>query len=59
MYGTCDVMYTYSLLYCKNPVQFLRFLEKNWKVIRDEGVALLDATKGAFVAEDEGLREKR
>lgn len=55
---TCDVIYTYSLLHCKNSVQFLRFLEKNWKVIRDEGVALFDATKGAFVAEEEGLREK-
>lgn len=40
--------------YLKN----IRFLEKNWQIIRDEAVALFDPTKGAFVAEDEGLREK-
>ena len=32
-------------------------LEKNWKVIRDEGLALYDPKKAAFVNEDEGLRE--
>jgi aspartate beta-hydroxylase len=33
-------------------------LEKNWKTIRDEGVSLYDRKKGAFVPEEEGLREK-
>ena len=33
-------------------------MEKNWKTIREEGVALYDPKKGAFVQEEEGLREK-
>jgi aspartyl/asparaginyl beta-hydroxylase (cupin superfamily) len=33
-------------------------LEDNWRTIRDEGVALYDPKKGAFVPEEEGLREK-
>ncbi|XP_028405114.1 aspartyl/asparaginyl beta-hydroxylase-like [Dendronephthya gigantea] len=36
----------------------MRILEKNWKTIRDEGVALYDPKKGAFMPEEEGLREK-
>ena len=36
----------------------MKMLEKNWKAIRDEGVALYDPKKGAFVQEEEGLREK-
>ena len=33
-------------------------MEKNWKTIRDEGVSLYDPKKGAFVPEEEGLRDK-
>ncbi|XP_075682306.1 aspartyl/asparaginyl beta-hydroxylase isoform X1 [Rhinoderma darwinii] len=36
----------------------VRALESNWKMIRDEGLAVMDETKGLFVPEDENLREK-
>ncbi|XP_040210196.1 aspartyl/asparaginyl beta-hydroxylase isoform X3 [Rana temporaria] len=36
----------------------VRALEANWKIIRDEGLAVMDKTKGLFVPEDENLREK-
>lgn len=36
----------------------LKLLEKNWKVIRDEGLAQLDHRTGSFLPEEENLREK-
>uniref|UniRef100_A0A5S6NS04 Protein tilB homolog n=1 Tax=Xenopus tropicalis TaxID=8364 RepID=A0A5S6NS04_XENTR len=36
----------------------VRTLEANWKLIRDEGLAVIDTEKGLFVPEDENLREK-
>ncbi|KAM3927849.1 aspartyl/asparaginyl beta-hydroxylase [Leptodactylus fuscus] len=36
----------------------VRVLEANWKVIRDEGLAVMDKAKGLFLPEDENLREK-
>ncbi|ELW61547.1 Aspartyl/asparaginyl beta-hydroxylase [Tupaia chinensis] len=33
-------------------------LERNWKLIRDEGLAVMDKAKGLFLPEDENLREK-
>ncbi|XP_044538569.1 aspartyl/asparaginyl beta-hydroxylase-like [Gracilinanus agilis] len=38
--------------------ELVKTLEKNWKLIRDEGLAVLDKTKGLFLPEDENLREK-
>ncbi|XP_069587497.1 aspartyl/asparaginyl beta-hydroxylase isoform X3 [Ranitomeya imitator] len=36
----------------------VRAMEANWKVIRDEGLAVMDESKGLFLPEDENLREK-
>lgn len=36
----------------------LKLLEKNWKTIRDEGLAQLDHSTGSFLPEEENLREK-
>lgn len=33
-------------------------LEKNWKLIRDEGLAVMDKKRSLFLPEDENLREK-
>ncbi|XP_029141378.1 aspartyl/asparaginyl beta-hydroxylase [Protobothrops mucrosquamatus] len=38
--------------------ELIKSLEKNWKVIRDEGLAVMDRSKGLFLPEDENLREK-
>uniref|UniRef100_A0A7N4P598 Aspartate beta-hydroxylase n=1 Tax=Sarcophilus harrisii TaxID=9305 RepID=A0A7N4P598_SARHA len=38
--------------------ELVKTLEKNWKLIRDEGLAVLDKTEGLFLPEDENLREK-
>ncbi|XP_034523998.1 aspartyl/asparaginyl beta-hydroxylase isoform X3 [Ailuropoda melanoleuca] len=38
--------------------ELVKSLERNWKLIRDEGLAVLDKTKGLFLPEDENLREK-
>ncbi|KAM6454562.1 aspartyl/asparaginyl beta-hydroxylase isoform 3-T3 [Liasis olivaceus] len=38
--------------------ELIKTLEKNWKVIRDEGLAVMDRSKGLFLPEDENLREK-
>ena len=35
----------------------LQAMQKNWKVIRDEGVAQLDPSTGSFKPEEENLRE--
>lgn len=37
---------------------FLKSLERNWKLIRDEGLMVMDKAKGLFLPEDENLREK-
>ncbi|XP_054446152.1 aspartyl/asparaginyl beta-hydroxylase isoform X9 [Pteronotus mesoamericanus] len=39
-------------------MELVKSLERNWKLIRDEGVAVMDKTKGLFLPEDENLREK-
>lgn len=36
----------------------LKLLEKNWKTIREEGLAQLDQGTGSFLPEEENLREK-
>lgn len=33
-------------------------LERNWKTIRDEALAVMDQKSGLFVPEEENLREK-
>ncbi|XP_042521798.1 aspartyl/asparaginyl beta-hydroxylase isoform X2 [Dipodomys spectabilis] len=38
--------------------ELVKSLERNWKLIRDEGLAVMDTTKGLFLPEDENLREK-
>ncbi|XP_043735788.1 aspartyl/asparaginyl beta-hydroxylase isoform X3 [Cervus elaphus] len=38
--------------------ELVRSLERNWKLIRDEGLAAMDKTHGLFLPEDENLREK-
>lgn len=35
-----------------------RKLEGNWKVIRDEGLAVLDQKSGGFIPEEENLRQQ-
>ncbi|XP_060569648.1 aspartyl/asparaginyl beta-hydroxylase-like [Ruditapes philippinarum] len=37
--------------------RYLTMLENNWKIIRDEGLAQLDQKTGAFIPEEENLRE--
>lgn len=41
-----------DLLWC------LQTLERNWKTIRDEALAMMDSNTGMFVPEEENLREK-
>ena len=36
----------------------IRKIEEKWKIIRKEGLAVLDSKTGDFLLEDEGLREK-
>ncbi|XP_036034331.1 aspartyl/asparaginyl beta-hydroxylase isoform X2 [Onychomys torridus] len=36
----------------------VKSLERNWKLIRDEGLMVMDKAKGLFLPEDENLREK-
>lgn len=38
--------------------ELVKSLERNWKLIRDEGLAVMDQAKGLFLPEDENLREK-
>ncbi|XP_061294807.1 aspartyl/asparaginyl beta-hydroxylase isoform X6 [Bos javanicus] len=38
--------------------ELVKSLERNWKLIRDEGLAAMDRTHGLFLPEDENLREK-
>ncbi|KAG8513909.1 Aspartyl/asparaginyl beta-hydroxylase, partial [Galemys pyrenaicus] len=38
--------------------ELVKSLERNWKVIRDEGLAVMDKAQGLFLPEDENLREK-
>lgn len=33
-------------------------MERNWKLIRDEGLTVMDKAQGLFLPEDENLREK-
>lgn len=35
-----------------------RKLEKNWKIIRDEGLSIMDQKTGGFIPEEENLRER-
>ncbi|XP_016520559.1 aspartyl/asparaginyl beta-hydroxylase isoform X2 [Poecilia formosa] len=36
----------------------VRMLERNWKTIRDEALAVMDRSRGRFIPEEENLREK-
>ncbi|EHB16565.1 Aspartyl/asparaginyl beta-hydroxylase, partial [Heterocephalus glaber] len=38
--------------------ELVKSLERNWKLIRDEGLAVMDKANGLFLPEDENLREK-
>ncbi|XP_048451660.1 aspartyl/asparaginyl beta-hydroxylase [Rhincodon typus] len=38
--------------------ELVKALERNWKLIRDEGLAVMDKERGFFLPEDENLREK-
>uniref|UniRef100_A0A8C0F158 Aspartate beta-hydroxylase n=1 Tax=Bubo bubo TaxID=30461 RepID=A0A8C0F158_BUBBB len=38
--------------------ELVKSLEKNWKLIRDEGLAVMDKRRSLFLPEDENLREK-
>ncbi|XP_061522793.1 aspartyl/asparaginyl beta-hydroxylase isoform X3 [Phycodurus eques] len=38
--------------------ELVKALEKNWKTIRDEALAVMDRNTGQFVPEEENLREK-
>ncbi|XP_053915495.1 aspartyl/asparaginyl beta-hydroxylase isoform X5 [Cuculus canorus] len=38
--------------------ELVKSLEKNWKLIRDEGLAVMDKERSLFLPEDENLREK-
>ncbi|GAB1288299.1 Aspartyl/asparaginyl beta-hydroxylase [Apodemus speciosus] len=38
--------------------ELVQSLERNWKLIRDEGLMVMDKAKGLFLPEDENLREK-
>ncbi|KAJ8277668.1 hypothetical protein GJAV_G00078340 [Gymnothorax javanicus] len=38
--------------------ELVKTLEKNWKTIRDEALAVMDTSRGLFLPEDENLREK-
>nr|XP_023401486.1 aspartyl/asparaginyl beta-hydroxylase isoform X11 [Loxodonta africana] len=38
--------------------ELVKSLERNWKLIRDEGLAVMDTARGLFLPEDENLREK-
>ncbi|KAM6281192.1 aspartyl/asparaginyl beta-hydroxylase isoform 2-T2 [Porphyrio hochstetteri] len=38
--------------------ELVKSLEKNWKLIRDEGLAVMDKKSSLFLPEDENLREK-
>ncbi|XP_067836261.1 aspartyl/asparaginyl beta-hydroxylase isoform X2 [Heptranchias perlo] len=38
--------------------ELVKTLERNWKLIRDEGLAVMDREKGFFLPEDENLRER-
>nr|XP_033789331.1 aspartyl/asparaginyl beta-hydroxylase isoform X2 [Geotrypetes seraphini] len=39
-------------------IDLVKSLERNWKLIRDEGLAVMDKAKGLFIPEEENLREK-
>ncbi|KAM5281650.1 aspartyl/asparaginyl beta-hydroxylase isoform 2-T2 [Ctenodactylus gundi] len=39
-------------------IDLVKSLERNWKLIRDEGLAVMDKARGLFLPEDENLREK-
>jgi len=36
----------------------VQMLERNWKTIRDEALAVMDQSNGRFIPEEENLREK-
>uniref|UniRef100_A0A3P9J2A4 Un-named hu7910 n=1 Tax=Oryzias latipes TaxID=8090 RepID=A0A3P9J2A4_ORYLA len=39
-------------------MDLVKVLERNWKTIRDEALAVMDQDRGRFLPEDENLREK-
>ncbi|XP_062920232.1 aspartyl/asparaginyl beta-hydroxylase isoform X4 [Mobula hypostoma] len=38
--------------------ELVKTLERNWKLIREEGLTVMDKQRGLFLPEDENLREK-
>ncbi|XP_072897834.1 aspartyl/asparaginyl beta-hydroxylase isoform X3 [Hemitrygon akajei] len=38
--------------------ELVKTLERNWKLIREEGLTVMDKERGLFLPEDENLREK-
>uniref|UniRef100_A0A1A8EVF6 Aspartate beta-hydroxylase n=1 Tax=Nothobranchius korthausae TaxID=1143690 RepID=A0A1A8EVF6_9TELE len=39
-------------------IDLVKMLERNWKTIRDEALAVMDQDRGRFIPEEENLREK-
>nr|XP_007998923.2 aspartyl/asparaginyl beta-hydroxylase isoform X6 [Chlorocebus sabaeus] len=56
--GTDDGRFYFHLGDAMQRVGNKESLERNWKLIRDEGLAVMDKAKGLFLPEDENLREK-
>ncbi|XP_048638977.1 aspartyl/asparaginyl beta-hydroxylase isoform X8 [Marmota marmota marmota] len=56
--GTDDGRFYFHLGDAMQRVGNKETLERNWKLIRDEGLAVMDKAKGLFLPEDENLREK-
>ncbi|XP_043735790.1 aspartyl/asparaginyl beta-hydroxylase isoform X5 [Cervus elaphus] len=56
--GTDDGRFYFHLGDAMQRVGNKESLERNWKLIRDEGLAAMDKTHGLFLPEDENLREK-
>nr|XP_020750533.1 aspartyl/asparaginyl beta-hydroxylase-like [Odocoileus virginianus texanus] len=56
--GTDDGRFYFHLGDAMQRVGNKESLERNWKLIRDEGLAAMDKTQGLFLPEDENLREK-
>ncbi|XP_033293495.2 aspartyl/asparaginyl beta-hydroxylase isoform X8 [Orcinus orca] len=56
--GTDDGRFYFHLGDAMQRVGNKESLERNWKLIRDEGLAVMDRAQGLFLPEDENLREK-
>nr|XP_030715538.1 aspartyl/asparaginyl beta-hydroxylase isoform X4 [Globicephala melas] len=56
--GTDDGRFYFHLGDAMQRIGNKESLERNWKLIRDEGLAVMDRAQGLFLPEDENLREK-